>query len=95
MYQMKKYINYEYKRLYFKLGIYFVIDIFSYSISVYCFTSIRLSIHLYEHFSTLMFIINLPQILMSCGVLYLKDNKDMLQELSKLDYLIPVSIFQR
>lgn len=39
--------------------------------------------------------INIPQILIAYAVVYLKESNDCLQEISKLDYLLKISIFQR
>lgn len=92
---MHRHIRYEFDRLYKNLCLYFVIDWISYFISIYTFTMIRLSLHEYQHVVTFIFITNLHQIGMSCAILYLKDTRDMIQELSKLDNLLVVSIFQR
>ena len=37
----------------------------------------------------------IPIILESFAILYLKSKKDMIMELSKLDYLLVVSVFQK
>ena len=41
------------------------------------------------------YLLNLPQIMIAFAILKLKDSKDVIQELSKLDYLIMVSVFQK
>ena len=38
--------------------------------------------------------LSLPQILLSITVIFCKDNLDMISEISKLDNLVVVSIFQ-
>ena len=38
---------------------------------------------------------NIPQVMVGIALVYLKDDKDAIQEISKLDNLCKVSIFQR
>jgi hypothetical protein len=92
---MFKLQNYEFNRLWKQLSLYFCLIFLAYTFSVYIFTQIRLSTQWYNKIITALYITNTPQIAISCGVVFLKDNKDMLQELSKLDYLVKISIFQR
>ena len=42
-----------------------------------------------------IYFLNIPQILMAFGIIFLKDDNDHLQELSKLEYELKISIFQR
>ena len=41
------------------------------------------------------YLLNFPIIIMSYAILYLKNTDDVIQEVSKLDNLLIVSIFQR
>lgn len=74
--------------------LYFLLDISSLTVCIYMFTAQRLD--LYENSTSLViYLMNGPQIVVAFAILYLKDSKDVLQELSKLDYLLMISIFQR
>jgi hypothetical protein len=42
-----------------------------------------------------LYLLNIPHILVGLSIVYLKDFKDPIQEVSKLDYFYSVSIFQR
>ena len=43
----------------------------------------------------LIYVYNLPSILLAYTILYLKDSRDVIEGISKLDNLLVVSIFQR
>jgi len=89
---MFKFHRFEYKRTSKPLVIYFISDIVSYGMMIYMLTIQRLDRPV-SHFLIVVYMLNFPQIMLGFGILYLKDNKDVLQELSKLDYLVHVSIF--
>ena len=40
-----------------------------------------------------LYLMNIPQILVALGVIFLKNENDVIQEISKLEYLEHVSIF--
>ena len=89
---MYKYQRFEYNRTSKPLFIYFLLDIFSYALVIIMFTLQRLNKDTLL-ILTGLYMINFPQIIVGFAIVRLKDNKDFIQELSKLDYLVIVSIF--
>lgn len=92
---MYRYHRFEFNRTAKRLIFYFVIDIISYGMAIFIFTAE--SMGLFESNRTMLslYLLNAPQIMLAYAILNLKDSKDVMQELSKLDYLLIVSIFQR
>lgn len=97
-YMCHKYHKYVYEcisRKQFKL---FVINFFSYGIAIFIFTVLRLD-HIFEQWlmdaMLFAYLLNFPIIIMSYAILYLKNTDDVIQEVSKLDNLLIVSLFQR
>jgi hypothetical protein len=76
----------------------FIFDFFSYGINIAIFTIER---HNHEHFRPLMdivlviYLVNVPIIIISYAILRLKFTDDVISEISKLDNIMIVSIFQR
>ena len=74
----------------------FIFDFFSYCVNIVIFTIER---HNHEHFRPFMdiilviYIVNLPIILISYSILRLKNTDDVISEVSKLDNIMIVSIF--
>ena len=92
--------HYEFMRRYKPLLFFFIVDFASYSIEIFVY-SIELlpSQNLKSTFiGTLvryLYILNIGPLLAGLAIIYLKDNSDVIQEISKLDYLCKVSIFQK
>lgn len=96
LHSMKKYGNYEFRRLWKKLLIYFPIMFLSYGVDMILSALIRLAESYYEMVVSVVFITNTHVILLSGCILFLKDNRDdMIQELSRLDNQVIISRFQR
>lgn len=95
IYLMRKYNHFEFRRTSLKMLIYFLVDMLSYGMVIFIYTSQRLSWLDQEPVIIVCYLLNLPQIMIGYAILKLKDSKDVIQELSKLDYLIIVSVFQR
>jgi len=57
---MRKNMNYEFKRLWKSLTLFFCINMASYAFNVFVFTNIRLSLHWYNRIITALFITNTP-----------------------------------
>lgn len=98
---MRKYGHRVYKKTSKRLFIFFIVDMISYSTAIVVYTNERLNADLFTaqtfwwYFFTFAYTLNLPHILTGISYLYLKSHSDLIMELSKLDYLLIVSIFQR
>ena len=90
-----------YKKTAKSLYIFFFVDMISYSLAVLVYTNERLNADVFNqdtfmwYFISICYFLNLPHILTGVSYLYLKSHSDLIMELSKLDYLLIVSIFQR
>lgn len=88
----------EFNKIKKPLCIYFIVDFLSYSLTILIFTDERYGFKgnvVQEFVIAVFYVLNVPQMLAAVAVLYFKDKSDMLQQLSKLDYLVKVSIFQQ
>ena len=77
LHQMYHFHRFEFKRTSKALLIYFLLDIFSFGLTIYIFTLERLG-KTKNAFMLFCYLVNLPQILIGYAVLYLKDSKDVL-----------------
>jgi hypothetical protein len=99
--QMKKCAHFEFQRLVFPTTAYFIMDFISYTLAmfIYCFQSLQDQLQTQfiglNLFMLLLFLLNVPHVIVGLSIVYLKDFKDPIQEISKLDYYYSVSIFQR
>lgn len=92
--QMYYFHHFEYNRISKQLLIYFFLDMLTFMLTIFIYFLEQLD---QEPNSFIMFcyIVNIHHIMLGYAIIYLKDSKDCLQELSKLDYLLKISIFQR
>ena len=96
MVMMRMFGYYVYAKIFRTICTYFVLDFLSYGVTIWIFTTSRVIFDTWpavQMIQQVLYIVNMPVILSSLAVLYFKHEIDMLQELSKLDYLIKVSIF--
>ena len=68
-------------------------DMLSYGMVIFIFTAESMGLFESNRAMLILYLLNIPQIIQAVAILYLKDSKDVMQELSKLDYLVIVSIF--
>jgi hypothetical protein len=80
------------------LLIFFVLDFLSYAIDIFVYTieqfADKTSIAVFRTFLRYLYILNVGPVTIGFAIVYLKDNLDVIQEISKLDILCKVSIFQ-
>ena len=93
LYQMKRCAYFEFQRLIIPTSAYFVMDFLSYSLAIFIFCYFRMgdsfSIQYNKGFNLSLltvFLLNIPHIIVGLSIVYLKDFKDPIQEISKLDY---------
>ena len=102
IYLSKKYHNYEYKESR-KANFVFFILVFVHQVGLYVlkfedFYEVERQELEYEidlYIPIWLYIFNATPIFVGCTVIYAKDSRDLIQGISKLDYLLIVSIFQR
>ena len=84
-------------RRYKPLFVFFIVDFASYVIDISVYTIELIWSGTEETtFRTIMrylYILNIGPVMIGFAILYLKDNLDVIQEISKLDHLCKVSIF--
>ena len=96
MLQLRFYQDFEYKRLRRNLSMYFIVEWISYGLCIQYFYWQRNHSHTDDNFSvvnTILYMLNVPLIFVGLSIVYLKDLKDPISEISKLDNLYIVSIF--
>ena len=87
MVKMKGYGNYLFRKISNKMYLYFALDTTVYSFFIIVNYSTA------NKFMLVGYLISFATMVMVAAVLYLKSTQDMLCELSKLDYILIVSIF--
>ena len=101
---MKKYANYEHKRITFSLVAYLILDVTAYTLEIVLFTVEYLGqyntpLDMYNKkffkFLRIFFLTNVPQMMVGYAIIRLKDYNDPIQYISRLDNTLKVSIFQR
>lgn len=85
---------YEFNRLWKNMCLYFFIEMLIYLGVIWLIYDMYANTS-YDWEASLVFITNIHHIGISFPILYLKDTKDLIQELSKLDNLVLVSSFQK
>lgn len=86
--------HFEFRRISKHMLIYFLLELLSFLLTILIYYLQQLG-KVPNRFLMFCYIENLHHIMIAYAILYLKDSKDCLQELSKLDYLLKISIFQR
>lgn len=92
--QMYYFHHFEFRRISKQLLVYFLLDMLSFLLTIFIYYLQQLDL-VPDRFIMFCYIVNLHHIIIAYAIIYLKDSKDCLQELSKLDYLLKISIFQR
>ena len=91
---MYKRQDFEFKRSAKKWIYYFIADQLSLFLGCYVFYIQRDLMFQYRgKFFLIVYILNVPQIIIAIAIIYLKDENDYIQEISYLEYQMPVSIF--
>lgn len=92
--QMYYFHHFEFRRISKHMLLYFLLELFSFLLTIMIYYLQQIGV-VPNRFLVFCYIVNLHHIIVAIAVLFLKDSKDCLQELSKLDYLLKISIFQR
>lgn len=92
--QMFYFHHFEFKRISKQLLVYFLLDMLSFLLTIFIYFLEQMD-KVPNRFIMFCYITNVHHIILGYAILFLKDSKDCLQELSKLDYLLKISIFQR
>ena len=89
------------------MTLYFVVDSIAYFVGIYIYTAERVSPRSQHHvlpndrpidwfhmFVLFFYLLNIPQNILGYSIIYFKDQKDMIQEVNRLED-IKVSVFQK